>query len=173
MEQEARKHLITNYLTRMKKVLFLMVAFAMSISFMSCKNEAGKDAASAEQKSTTENVEQKVDLVELVAKVKAEGANWSVDQWKDAFKSALIALKPMMETMSEFQAKLKGAKEEDAAKIMSELEAKSKEFEPIEKAMAEFEEAAKATENGKKVLDDEEWGKQMMKELGFPEDMGI
>ena len=116
-----------------------MVAFAMSISFMSCKNEAGKDAASAEQKSTTENVEQKVDLVELVAKVKAEGANWSVDQWKDAFKSALIALKPMMETMSEFQAKLKGAKEEDAAKIMSELEAKSKEFEPIEKAMTEFE----------------------------------
>ena len=150
-----------------------MVAFAMSISFMSCKNEAGKDAASAEQKSTTENVEQKVDLLDLVAKVKAEGANWSVDEWKEAFKSALVALKPMMEKISGFQAKLKGANEEEAAKLMTEMEAQMKEFEPIEKAMNEFEEAARATENGKKVIDDEEWGKQMMKELGFPEDMDI
>ena len=150
-----------------------MVAIAMSISYMSCKNEAGKDAASGEQKSAVENVEQKVDLAALVEKVKAEGANWSIDEWKDAFKQALIALKPMMTSMSEFQNKLKGAKDDEAAKLMTEMEAKVKEYEPLEKAMTEFEEAAKATENGKKVLDDEEWGKQMMKELGFPEDMNL
>ena len=150
-----------------------MVAIAMSISYMSCKNEASKDAASGDQKSAVENVEQTVDLAALVEKVKAEGANWSIDEWKDAFKQALMALKPMMTSMMDLQKKAEGAKEEDLAKIMDEAQAKQKEFEPLQKAMEEFEEAAKATENGKKVIDDEEWGKQVLKELGFPEDMDI
>ena len=37
--------------------------------------------------------------------------------------------------------------------------------------MSEFEEAAKATENGKKVIEDEEWAKSLAKELGLPDDI--
>lgn len=143
----------------------------MSISYMSCKNEAGKDAASGEQKSAVENVEQTVDLAALVEKVKAEGANWSIDEWKDAFKQVMTAVKPMLLSMKEMSTKMEKASDADMAKIASEVEAMQKEFEPMEKAMTEFQEAAAATENGKKVIDDEEWGKQMLKELGIPEDL--
>ena len=55
--------------------------------------------------------------------------------------------------------------------MLGELEAKAKEMEPFEKAMDEFSKAAEASENGKKVIDDEEWGKQVLKELGYPEDI--
>ena len=37
--------------------------------------------------------------------------------------------------------------------------------------MEEFTEAANATDNGKKVFNDEEWAKQTLKELGYPEDV--
>ena len=70
----------------MKKVLFLLVACAMTIGFISCANTGENTAAAGDDKANTENVEQKVDMNEIIAKAKAEGANWTVDQWKDAFK---------------------------------------------------------------------------------------
>ena len=153
----------------MKKVLLMFVAF-MGLTMMSCTaNEGAKPAAEGEQ--AVENVEQKVDLNEIVAKAKAEGANWSVDQWKDAFKSMLIGMKPMMDFMMDMKEKMEKGSEADQLKLLGELEAKAKEMEPFEKAMEEFNAAAEATENGKKVADDEEWGKQVLKELGYPEDV--
>lgn len=154
----------------MKKVLFLLVACAMTIGFISCANTGENTAAAGDDKANTENVEQKVDMNEIIAKAKAEGANWTVDQWKDAFKSMLIAAKPMFDLMKEMKEKTE-ANPDSALSMLADLETKAKEFEPIEKGMSEFEEVAKATENGKKVLDDEAWGKQIMKELGYPDDL--
>ena len=112
-----------------------------------------------------------VNINEVVAKAKAEGANWSVDEWKAAFKDMLIGMKPMMDFVKDFKEKLEKGSDADKVKMLGELEAKAKEMEPFEKAMDEFSKAAEASENGKKVIDDEEWGKQVLKELGYPEDI--
>lgn len=155
----------------MKKVLLLLVA-VMGLTMMSCtSNEGTKPAAADGEKPAAEKVEEKVDINELVAKAKAEGANWSVDEWKAAFKSMLIGVKPMLDFMNDMKEKMEKGSEADKIKMLGELEAKAKEMEPFEKAMDEFNNAAQATENGKKVADDEEWGKQVLKELGYPEDV--
>ena len=62
----------------------------------------------------------------------------------------------------------------DLAKIKEvaeDLEKNQAEYERIEKLFEELNTAASATANGKAVIDDEEWGNAVMKELGFPEDM--
>lgn len=153
----------------MKKVLLLFVAFAMSIGFVSCANTGENTAAAGDDKAKTENVEKKVDINELVAKAKAEGANWSVDEWKAAFKDLFIAAKPLLDFMKDFKEKLE--KDPAAAAALMEGMEKNNEFDAIDKAMDEFTNAAGATENGKKVMDDEAWAKQMLKELGYPEDI--
>ncbi|MBO7610337.1 MAG: hypothetical protein J6S96_09080 [Muribaculaceae bacterium] len=152
----------------MKKVLFLLVAFALIIGFTCCAN-TGENAAAGEDQAKTENVEKKVDINELVAKAKAEGANWSVDEWKAAFKDLLIAAKPMLDFMKDFKEKLE--KDPAAAATMMEGLEKNNDLESIGKAFEEFSNAAEATANGKAVLDDEDWGKQQLKELGYPEDV--
>ena len=155
----------------MKKVLLLLVA-VMGLTMIACtSNEGTKPAAADGEKHAAEKVEEKVDINELVAKAKAEGANWSVDEWKAAFKSMLIGVKPMLDFMNDMKEKMEKGSEADKIKMLGELEAKAKEMEPFEKAMDEFNNAAQATENGKKVADDEEWGKQVLKELGYPEDV--
>lgn len=155
----------------MKKVLLLLVA-VMGLTMIACtSNEGTKPAAADGEKPAAEKVEEKVDINELVAKAKAEGANWSVDEWKAAFKSMLIGVKPMLDFMKDMKEKMEKGSEADKIKMLGELEAKAKEMEPFEKAMDEFNNAAQATENGKKVADDEEWGMQVLKELGYPEDV--
>ncbi len=155
----------------MKKVLLLLVA-VVGLTMIACtSNEGTKPAAADGEKPAAEKVEEKVDINELVAKAKAEGANWSVDEWKAAFKSMLIGVKPMLDFMNDMKEKMEKGSEADKIKMLGELEAKAKEMEPFEKAMDEFNNAAQATENGKKVADDEEWGKQVLKELGYPEDV--
>ena len=55
--------------------------------------------------------------------------------------------------------------------IMADVKSLEDEFKPLETLMNEFEDIAKATENGKVVMDDEEWGNALKKELGLPDDM--
>ena len=104
----------------MKKLLIGTVAIALCLGMNSCKNEAAatdKETPSTEQISqetsdsngpTTESTEQFSDATsqttdnpseataDLLAKAKAEGANWSVDQWKGAFKDMMLIAKPMI-----------------------------------------------------------------------------
>ncbi|MBO4870891.1 MAG: hypothetical protein J5565_02775 [Muribaculaceae bacterium] len=151
----------------MKKVL-LMFALFTSLCLFSCKDAATTTTENGDT-TKTETVEKKVDINELAAKAKAEGANWSVDEWKAAFKDMLIGMKPMLDFMKDFKEKLE--KDPAAAATLMEKMENNKEFESLEKAMGEFNTAAEACENGKKVLDDEEFGKQLLKELGYPEDV--
>ena len=57
-----------------------------------------------------------------------------------------------------------------AAEMLAELE-NDNEMKSLDSLMNAFEDAAKATENGKAVADDEEWGKQLLEELGLPTDL--
>ena len=155
----------------MKKVLVAMLTLVLTMGMVSCKDKAPADAsqtaeAAAEQVKKIESLS----LTDLVAKAKAEGANWSVDEWKGAFKNAMLNLKPMLEEIMSLQK----AVDEDPTKaleMLGQMQEKQKAFEELEGLIGSLEEAASATANGKLVVDDEEWGKQLMKEIGMPEDL--
>lgn len=154
----------------MKKILFGAMALMVGAGFIACNQKQDVQAGQAEGQ-TTEQVadsatENTPDLAALVAKAKAEGAKWSVDEWKAATKDMLIALKPMMLKINEAFEKLAAA---PAATDMKEFEALEKEFAPMTKLMEEFETTAKASENGKKVMEDKAWEKSIKEELGIPE----
>lgn len=154
-----------------RQLLAVVVAVAVAVGMASCKQKS--EAPAAAEQPAAEQVEaqqpQQTSAADIVAKAKAEGANWSVDQWKAATKDMMVVLKPMLLKISGMVEKMQ--KEPDKiAEVMEEMKGLQTEFEPFEKLMNEFEEVAKATVNGKAVLDDEEWGKQLKKQLGLPED---
>lgn len=133
----------------MKKVLLALAVMVMSLGFVSCKNSGA-------------------DLKSIVEKAKTEGSKWTVDEWKTAFKDAVMAVKPAYEKMASVAKKAEGITDaSELAKIMEEMQQVQKDNADVEKLMKEFEEIAKATENGKAVADDEEFGKQVMKEAGL------
>ncbi|MBP5386547.1 MAG: hypothetical protein J6Y97_04070 [Prevotella sp.] len=156
----------------MKKLLFAMVAFALCLGLNSCKKEAAAtdDPANAEVKAA-DDAAAAPNLADIVAKAKEEGANWTVDQWKEQFKSVMLAIKPMMVAMSEINGKMEAAGEDAGkmAEIMKEVADVQAKYSDIEKQMDEFSKIAEGSENGKAVIDDEEWGKKMMEELGIPD----
>ena len=156
----------------MKKLLFAMVAFALCLGLNSCKKEAAAtdDPAKAEVKAA-DNASATPNLADIVAKAKAEGANWTVDQWKEQFKSVMLTIKPMMVAMSEINGKMEAAGEDAGkmAEVMKEVADVQAKFGDIEKQMDEFTKIAEGFDNGKAVIDDEEWGKKMMEELGIPD----
>ena len=156
----------------MKKLLIGLFAFALCMGMNSCAKE-NKEAAEKAGEEVVEVVEKTPVLADIVAKAKAEGANWSVDEWKAAVKQAFIAMKPVMDNIQKMTEKTED-ENPDLAKIKEvaeDLEKNQAEYERIEKLFEELNTAASATANGKAVIDDEEWGNAVMKELGFPEDM--
>lgn len=133
----------------MKKVLLALAVMVMSLGFVSCKNSGA-------------------DLKSIVEKAKTEGSKWTVDEWKTAFKDAVMAVKPAYEKMASVAKKAEGITDaSEQAKVMEEMQQVQKDNADVDKLMKEFEEIAKATENGKAVADDEEFVKQVMKEAGL------
>jgi type VI protein secretion system component VasK len=159
----------------MKKLFVFMFALAMGLCITSCKQKAGEAApADTEQAAQAEEAQQ--DPVEvmknLVEKAKAEGANWSIDQWKDAYKQAMIAMKPMLNQLGELTSSVtENSDPAQIAEMMTKAKKMEEDFKPLQTVMNEFEEIAKSTENGKAINDDEEWGKALMKELGINFDL--
>lgn len=163
----------------MKKIMVALFAVALGMGMVSCNGntKAGNDkdsTATAVEKAAPE--EPKVNIADVVAKAKAEGANWSVDEWKAAYKDMIRGAMPMFNFLKDMQEKMKGADDDpakaaEALKTMAEMEDKLKEFEPIEKAMDEFEDIAKATANGKAVMEDKAFEEEVKKEFDIPEDI--
>jgi hypothetical protein len=165
----------------MKKLVIGMFALCLTMGMLSCGNKAagnkdGKDSAATEAQAEVKE-EKTVDVNEVLAKAKAEGANWDEAQWKDAIKDMFRALSPMLEYYKSIEDRMKGAdkgtdaeKAAAAAKIMEEVEAKQKEFEPMEKAMEEFNKIAEQNPIAKKLLDDKAFEEELKKEFNLPED---
>ena len=156
----------------MKKFFVFMFALAMGLSITSCKQKG--EAAPSDAAAQTEEVakDPKAALTEIIEKAKAEGANWSVDQWKDAFKQALVAAKPMLTQLAEITGSIKeDATAEQITEAMTKAKKLEEDYKPIQELMDQLEEVAKSTENGKAVNDDDEWGKSVMKELGIDLDI--
>ena len=71
----------------MKKILVVMIAFVLGMAITSCKQSPkAVDAADAADPAKT--------LIEIVEKAKAEGANWTVEEWKEVFTTAMKSIAP-------------------------------------------------------------------------------
>ena len=152
----------------MKKFMIFTAALVMSLCFASCKQQS-EPTKDGDEKTEAVEKQDVPSLEELVSKAKAEGANWSIDQWKEASKSVLINVAPMLNAIKELSDKIE-KNPDNVVSVLTEMEKKQKEFEGVEKLLNEFEAAAEASENGKAVMSDEAWEKEVKKELGLPDD---
>ena len=143
----------------MKKLLFSFIIVAAGLFVTSCGNKSAETATEAEQteqvaeEAPAAEAEQPASLADIVAKAKAEGANWSADEWKAQFKTALEAYKPFAVAMNEAQP--------------AELEEVTKKYADFPALIKEFASLAKQAKGGKDITD--EWIQTTMQELGVPE----
>jgi hypothetical protein len=154
----------------MKKTLFMIVAAAFTMAFAACgnKSEAPAEAAgSTEVVAEEAEAEQPMALGDIVAKAKAEGANWSVDEWKDIIRKGLVAYKPMAVAVDELMKKV-GTSEAEGIDFDAEGDKIEEQYPGYEKLIRELGEVASQTANGKTVMDDQEWIDKTMEELGVP-----
>ena len=152
----------------MKKTLVVMMAFVLGLAITSCKQApkaVDPEAAAADPAQT---------LTELVEKSKAEGANWSVDEWKNAYKTAMAAVAPQMQELGAIMESIKGGpdQEVDTAKVsqvMEKMEELGKKFQPLQDILNQFDSISRSYPNGKAVAEDKEFEKQMMEEFKIPD----
>ena len=107
-------------------------------------------------------------LEEIVAKARANGALWTVDEWKLQTKNIFVVMTPFFKQMGDMQ-KMAEENPDNVAAAMASVAQLEQEMEPYEKLLEEFGTLAQATEAGKVVMEDDEWAEQMMRELGIPE----
>lgn len=154
----------------MKKIFVMMFAFVIAMGMYSCKNGAAPagEKADSTQVAPEQQQEETPDIAALIEKVKAEGADWNEDQWKDCFRQSMLAIKPMMVEIETLTKQM----EEDpakAAEVMAKMEEIQKKYEGLEQQMDELDELFKANPIAKKLNDDEEFIKKLKEEVGLPD----
>ena len=152
----------------MKKTLVVMMAFMIGLAVTSCK-QSPKTAD-----SEVANADAVQAMTELLEKTKAEGANWSVDEWKDAYKVALGAIAPAMKEVAGLMESIESKDGEDGdslklIELLAGVKALKDKYKPLDDLMNEFESISKSYPNGKAVNEDEVFFNQVSKELGLPE----
>ena len=160
----------------MKKYFVGLFIMASAICFTSCKNEA-KDApakdgekteAKAEEQAQAAAEDEKVDLAALVENAKAEGANWTKDQWKTAIKDATKAMKPRLVEANELKKKMEAAKDDaETAKIVEELTGLMDKYKDVSAQMDEFTKLISANPIADQLIDDKAFEEEVKKELGL------
>ena len=158
----------------MKKVFSILLGLVLIVAFTACiqNNDSESSAESSAsvasvkiEKPSSTNAET-VDLKQIVEKAKKEGANWTVDQWKEQFRNCLIAYKPFAIAMNEMMDKIMSDPNLDPE---AEADKLNKQYPNYMELLDEFQKIAVSTKNGKIVADDEEWGKEVTEELGIPD----
>ena len=152
----------------MKKTLVVMVALMLGLAITSCKQgpkAADPEAAAADPAQT---------LTELIEKSKADGSKWSVDEWKDAYKTAMVAVAPTLKEIGTIMEQFKPKEGEDIdttklAEAMNKMKAIEEKFAPVQELLNQFDSISKSYPNGKAVSEDKAFEEQCMKEFGIPD----
>lgn len=152
----------------MKKTLVVMMAFILGLAITSCKQgpkAADPEAAAADPAQT---------LTELIEKAKADGSKWSIDEWKDAYKAAMVAVAPTLKEIGAIMEQFKPKEGEaiDTTKLaaaMEKMKALEENFAPVQELVSQFDSISKSYPNGKAVSEDKEFEKQCKEEFGIPD----
>ena len=134
---------------------------------VSCRENPNKDDKA---KAESEQVEENLTLADIVAKAKAESANWTADQWKDYMKKAMVIVAPSLKKVGEMMESI-GDDPAKAAEAIDQLKALQEEFAPMEGLLDELDSICNASEIGKAVMEDSVWANQVKEELGIPDDL--
>ena len=159
----------------MKKYLYGLFALLLCMGMTSCKDNGNKDKGGdkKEVKEADADTDIDVSLADIVAKAKAEGANWSVNEWKACIKDYFRYVNAVSKENEKWKAKIRN--EEDEAKA-EELEKQAdealkqkfgdweKDFEKFNEEMAEI---AEKCENFKKLEDDKAFQEELLKEFPY------
>lgn len=143
----------------MKKTVIIIALATSGLFVASCGSKSAEPAAGEEQteqvaeEAAAEEAEQPASLADIVADAKANGANWSADEWKTQFKKAMEAYKPFAVAMNEAQP--------------AQLEEITKQYADFPTLIKEFAGLAKEADGGKDITD--EWIQATMQELGIPQ----
>ncbi len=144
-----------------------MLALMLGFCVVSCRENPNKDDKA---KAESEQVEENLTLADIVAKAKAESANWTADQWKDYMKKAMVIVAPSLKKVGEMMESI-GDDPAKAAEAIDQLKALQEEFAPMEGLLDELDSICNASEIGKAVMEDSVWANQVKKELGIPDDL--
>ena len=149
----------------MKKVFVGMFALMMFLGLVTSCNSQGNANNAADSNETEATVENVRPLADVMKDAKENGANWSVDEWKAAYRELAINIKPdMIEYKAVMDVLEKDPTNEEALKRVEKLMTNAGLL-----AVEEFNEIAEATENGKQVAEDDDFEKAMREELGLPD----
>ncbi len=151
----------------MKNFWIGMLALMLGFCVVSCRENPNKDDKA---KAESEQVEENLTLADIVAKAKAESANWTADQWKENMKKAMVTAAPMLLKMNEMMKSI-GDNPAKAAEAFDKRKALQEEFAPIDELMDELDSICNASEIGKAVMEDSVWANQVKEELGIPDDL--
>ena len=108
------------------------------------------------------------DIKGLIEKAKAEGANWTEAQWKDAYKQAMTAAKPMFQDLSDLEKKAQdpSVSDEDKIKLMGELGTVMDKYKDLGAQLQELQKIVEANPTASKVINDLSFQEELQKELG-------
>lgn len=148
-----------------------MFALLLCVSMVSCNQKQEAQPADAAADSTAQvaeaAAEQTPDLAAIIEKAKAEGANWTEDQWKEALGQSLLAVKPTLVKMQELAKKLEGGDTSAAAEMAAFTE--SEEAKKFEADMKAFDEIVEKNPIAKKISEDEAWVNEFKEKNGIPD----
>ena len=140
----------------------------MGLLFLLGTNLISLQSMAQTEVMTTQEEPALVNLKELIAKVKIEGASWTVDQWKDAIRQVITSVAPLCKSMAALIQKhviMDSSNEEEKKKLEQEtklFEAKSARYAPL---MKEFEKLVEANEVGAKLLKDDDFLMGLIRDL--------
>ena len=160
----------------MKKTLVLLMAVALGMAATSCKQQ-GQPAQSEAVETAVEQVEEAAPttvelMTSLLEKAKSEGANLSVDEWKDLYKQSFALMVPHILKSAEFEQAVMAGKADSIVnpETAEEIENGKKEFAALTPILEELTNLMMSIPNGKAVLEDKEFGKSLLDEFQIPED---
>ena len=116
------------------------------------------------------------DIRGLIEKAKAEGENWTRDEWKEAFREATKAAVPMIKEKIELSKRYEEAYIKEDKDLMAQLEKEEKDFKvkykDLTDQLEDFDDIARESKIGNKVRKDKEFKKIVFEELGInPDDL--
>lgn len=129
----------------------------------SCKDDGkGKE----EDKKEVSNDKTASDIKALAQKAEKEGMDWTVEEWKEAFKTFMTAIKPMYKDNEVFAKRWGDANDEEKNKIADEwdklVDTKYKELMELGEKISSVAEKSKY---GQIVLEDKDFQYKVMEEL--------
>lgn len=139
----------------MKKFLLLAIVIFMGLT---------QSSALAKDAVTFSKVKSKV------AEVEKNGAQWTEQQWADAFKEILSECKPFMEMILEMSARIESNPDEALA-LAAELSEYEKEIKDLEECINKLDKAANESPAGKAIISNDEMMNKILIDAGFSKEL--